>query len=657
MTSGTFARMAIALLTALLWMPAGWAQDDGAGQEASVSNRMARTEIVVTAARRVMPLADTPEVIQLVDRQSIAELKPSRTGEIFDYLTGAAVETGTGVGMPNRSVVSLNGLPASYTLVLVDGVRLLSEHIHTGQNLENVPAQAIERVEVLRGSASAQYGTGPIGGLVNIVTRRAGDQPELTLELAGGRYNTWESGASLLLPLDDGLRLASFARWEESDGVPLLAPAQRVGHSGYSRLHLLNRADLDLGAETTAFASLGYVANTMDFNLGSGAAPRWGDAEMTLVTPVAGLTHRLTPDFEIAGQAAYSDWDNEASAEQNQLWEPQLHATWRFAEGHSLLAGGDLRYNEFARSQVASHSQAAHGLFLQHDWQPLSSFATTLSLRHEKVEDIEAAFSPKLAMMYTPVAALTLRAAVGRGFHAPSLMELHEEGFGHGGTAYRFGNPELEPEYSTTYTLGVDYRPLERLTFVLHGFYSTIDDMIVPVFEGAWALDPTVDVWRRQNIEEAEVYGGEAMARWEVTDSLRFETGYTYADNEDKATGRQLPYRPGSSAYGRLSARQPIGNDMALGAFVGLRAAFDREAWNWKPAAGTDPRNPDGLVTALEDYVKLDAGASLTVGPDWEFYVKVENILAEDIENLDDAHTIIDGDVICWLGVKYNVPL
>jgi outer membrane receptor for ferrienterochelin and colicin len=236
-------------------------------------------------------------------------------------------------------------------------------------------------------------------------------------------------------------------------------------------------------------------------------------------------------------------------------------------------------------------------------------------------------------------------------------MELHEEGFGHGGTAYRFGNPDLEPEYSTTCTLGLDYQPLAPLGIVLHGFYSTIDDMIVPVFEGAWAQDPSVDVWRRMNIEEAAVYGGEAMLRWELTDTMRLETGYTYADNEDKSTGRQLPYRPGSAAYGRLSARGPIGQEFALGAFVGVRAAFDREAWNWKPAAGADPRSPDGLVTALEDYVKLDAGASLTVGQDWEFYVKVENILAEDIENLDDAHTIIDGDVICWLGVKYNVPL
>jgi outer membrane receptor for ferrienterochelin and colicins len=617
----------------------------------------ARTEIVVTAARRAMPLADTPEVIQLVDRHAIAEIKPTRTGEIFDYLTGASVETGTGVGMPNRSVVSINGLPANYTLVLVDGVRLLSEHIHTGQNIENVPAQAIERIEVMRGAASAQYGTGPIGGLVNVLTRRCGDVPELTLEVAGSRYNTWESGASLLLPLSDELRLSSFARREESDGVPLLAPASRAGHTAYSRLHLLNRVDLDLGDETKAFASLGYVANTMDFNLGNATAPRWGEADMTLITPVVGFTQRLTPLLDIAGQAAYSDWDNEASAEKNIFWEPELHATWRAAEGHTLLAGGDFRRNEFERSKVANHDQQSHGFFLQHDWKPLASFASTLSLRHDKVEDVEAAVSPKLAMMYTPVETLTVRASVGRGFHAPSLMELHEEGFGHSGTAYRFGNPDLEPEYSTTYTVGIDYRPLAPLNVVLHGFYSTIDDMIVPVFEGAWDQNPAVDVWRRTNIEEAEVYGGEAMLRWELTDAMRLEAGYTYADNEDKSTGRQLPYRPGSAVYGRLSASKALGSEMSLGVFVGVRAAFDREAWNWKPAAGTDPRNPDGLVTQLDDYAKLDAGASLTVGQDWELYVKVENILGEDIENLDDAYTIIDGEAICWLGVKYNVPL
>ena len=54
-------------------------------------------DVVVTAGRREMPMADTPEIIQVVDRKAIEEINPSKTGELLEYLTGAAVETGTGV--------------------------------------------------------------------------------------------------------------------------------------------------------------------------------------------------------------------------------------------------------------------------------------------------------------------------------------------------------------------------------------------------------------------------------------------------------------------------------------------------------------------------------------------------------------------------------
>jgi len=92
-------------------------------------------ETVVTATRRDTLLSEAPSVIQLVTRQEIEELNPSSTGKLLEYVTGVTVESGTGSALPKRSVVGLNGLPANYTLVLVDGVRLLSEHIHTGTSV------------------------------------------------------------------------------------------------------------------------------------------------------------------------------------------------------------------------------------------------------------------------------------------------------------------------------------------------------------------------------------------------------------------------------------------------------------------------------------------------------------------------------------------
>jgi outer membrane cobalamin receptor len=614
-------------------------------------------EMVVTASRREMPLAGTPDVIQVIDRKTIERIRPLKTGDLLGYVTGVSVETGTGVGLPNRSVVSVNGLPASYTLVLVDGVPLLSEHIHTGQNLESIPPMAIERIEIMRGAASAQYGTGAIGGIVNIVTRKCGESPAASLQAAAGSYNTLEMGASLFVPAGEAVRVSSFAWYEESDGVPLLKPDNRVDHAAYSRMSLLNRFDFDLGGDTAAFASLNYVVNRMDFNEGTSANPDWGTADMTLATPVLGVSHAISPSVGIAGQVAHSRWDNEASDELNVFWKPDAHATWQLDKRQTVMVGGDYSWNQFERAKVPIDEQEAYGLFAQHEWKPHDRFSSMAAVRYDSIDGGVSAVSPKLSAMYSPVESLRIRASVGRGFHAPTLQQLYEEGFGHSGRAYRFGNPELEPEYSTTCTTGLEWKALKGMTFVVHGYYSDIDDMIVPVYEGPWSEDPGIDVWRRQNIEEAEVYGGEASLNWAVNGWLSLETGYTRTESENRETGRRLPYRSGSSLYGRLVATHSIGGNCAISGFVGARAAFDREAWNWKPAPGTSPDNPDGLTTPLKDYTKLDAGVSLALGSDYEVFVKVENIFGEDIENLDDAYTVIDGEPVFQAGAKYNFPL
>jgi outer membrane receptor protein involved in Fe transport len=174
--------------------------------------------------------------------------------------------------------------------------------------------------------------------------------------------------------------------------------------------------------------------------------------------------------------------------------------------------------------------------------------------------------------------------------------------------------------------------------------------MIVPVFEGAWDEDPTKDVWRRTNIEKAKVYGAEIKARYTFCPGCRVEGGFSYTGNEDEDTGRQLPYDPGSSAFVKAVAGGALGPQWKWSAFAGLRAVLDRSAWSWKPAPDASPSDPSGLTTPLEDYEKLDAGLSVTYCDTYKLYVNVYNLLGQDIENLDDAYTVLDGEPTFMVG-------
>jgi outer membrane receptor for ferrienterochelin and colicins len=635
----------IAILGSRGWAGEGPAEPPAAAGVEGAAEGERLPEVVVTATRRETLLSETPDVVQVITRREIEEVNARSTGELLEYVTGTTIETGTGSGFPQRSIIGLNGLPANYTLVLVDGVRLLSEHIHTGRNIELVPPESIERIEIIRGAAAAQYGSDAIGGVVNIITRKCKDKPEVSLGASAGRYDTYTGDFGLLQPLNQQVRLSAFLNRVQSHGLPIKAPEHRIGEMGFGRYRGLARIDFDVSETTSVFGWVHGVDNTMDW--------QGEEADSDLTTTVLGGRSHLTSSLDLFAQVAYSKWEAEVSSEENKLIQPEAHIAWFISDAHTLTTGVDLRHHDFSRSAaIDAPTQDTLGVFAQHEWQPVDRFTLMTALRYDDVEDSDSVLSPKVSFVYDTPLPVLLRGSVARGFRAPTPQELYERGYGHGGRAFRFGNPDLDPEESTTYSLGAEIFPGQPFELMLYGHYSEIDDMIVPVYQGPWAEDPTKDVWRRINIAEAEVYGAEAKARYTFSPHTRIEGGYSYTDNEDKGTGRQLPFDPGSSAFLKGVVGGPITTDWRWSAFATLRAVFDRSAWSWKPGPGADPDDPSGLTTRLDDYEKVATGLSVHYKDRYEFYVRLDNVLGQDLEHLDDLFTVVDGEPILTVGGK-----
>ena len=602
--------------------------------------------IMVTATRTETLLSDVPDVAHVITTDQIDEVSPLETGRPFEYVPGTSIETGTGSGTPKRSIIGLNGLPANYTLVLVDGVRLLSEHIHTGQNLELIPPQSIERIEIVRGASSAQYGTDAIGGVVNIITRRCGEEPEVSVGVSAGTFDTYQADLGLEQKLGSNVRLTLFANHEQSDGVTIKAPAHRVGNMGYERLTGLARLEVDVSDATQVF---GWT------HLGSGSMDWQGDvSENWMQTGVVGLTHKFGQAAKLSAQVSHAMWDAERSGERNELAAGELNLHWWASEQHTLACGLDGRDNVFERSAVPDvPGQQTVGGYVQDSWRAGDQLTVLMALRADYVEDIGSMAAPKLSAIYDPESPMRLRCSLARGYHAPTLQELYEEGYGHGGTALRFGNPDLEPEYSTTFTMAYEYVPPGPLDLMLYGHYSDITDMIVPVYEGPWAVDPTKDVWRRTNIASAKVYGAEIAARYRFSERSRIEGGFCYTGNEDEETGRQLPYDPGSALYLKAVGSLSDGPAWKVSCFLGLRCTYGRSAWSWKPEASAPVGDPSGMIIELEDYQNLEAGISAKSESGLSMFLNLDNILCQEIENLDDVFTKIENEVLVRGGVRY----
>ncbi len=605
-------------------------------------------EVVVTASRNEKLLEKTPEVLQVISAKEIEQLNVSSTGEILDYLSGVNIETGTGSGYPKRSIVSLDGFPANYSLIMVDGIRLVTEHVHTGQNVDVVPPENIERIEVIKGASSAQYGSDAMGGVINIITKKSHTKTESSISLSGGSFETYNATFSVRTPINEKLNISSFLSYEESAGVPILSPTHRIGNMGYNKFMTMNNLGFRLNNISSIAMNLTYSQNSMEF--------RDDNVYSRMLLSSLDYESKISNNFIANVRLKYSSWTAELSDEENDVLNPEVY--FNYILGTNLItAGADFKHVKFNRTAVIEQTQSIIGIFLQDEIE-LNRFSLLAALRLDKVENISPVLTPKIAAMYQVSNNLWLRASFGRGFHAPTVQELYEEGYGHGGNAYRFGNPDLEPEYSLTTTFSIEYSPIRTIDLLLHGYYNSIDNMITPIFGGVWEDNPDTSLviykWVRTNIHEAEIYGFESTLRYNLNDKLLFEGGYTYTHNKNVTTGGQLPYYPGESISAKVIFNYNLFSKYPGSCFVSLRATKNRSAWNWKPVSGADTDNPDGLITKLDDYQLLNAGIQIMFYKNLNIYMNIGNILGQNIQKLDDLFTEFIGETTMKIGLSMN---
>lgn len=167
-------------------------------QEHPVSARVELEEIVVTGSR--LRGASGSSTVTVFDRARIEELGASSVPDLLKYLPQQPFARGENSRFGGAQFVELRGIGADMTLVLINGRRAVTSAPQIASNafdLNTLPISAIERIEVLSDGASAVYGADAVGGVVNIVLKRAIDEPQLDLRYGTARHGAEERRASL----------------------------------------------------------------------------------------------------------------------------------------------------------------------------------------------------------------------------------------------------------------------------------------------------------------------------------------------------------------------------------------------------------------------------------------------------------------------------
>ena len=534
--------------------------------------------VQVTANRIELPLDEALASVTVITR---ADIEASQAPDLIDLLgRQAGIDVARTGGPGAGSAVFMRGANSNHSLVLIDGIRVGS----TGQGVfdfAHLPTEQIERIEIVRGPRAAFWGSDAIGGVIHIFTR---DPSAPSVRATAGSYG--RAGLSAGTGLGDtrqGLGLT--AGYQRLRGFSATNPdavfAYDPDDDGYRNRNLSLRGRTSVGSQVLAFTVLGTDAD-VEFDRGQTAA-RNSSGGLTLAGDLgARWSHQLT-----AGHAR-EDLDT-ASSFSNQFRSRRTSLDWI----NSLRTGGDARFSfglNWQRERGES-SNVFNGELFSQDRESKAAFAgyggrfgdhvLDVSLRRDDSSQYGGATSGNAGWGWDFSERARLRLSWGEGFRAPNFNELFypDTGFGFA------GNPDLRPEASETWEVGLALEPAAAHRVALSAYRSRVRDLIAFAAPGS---NNAINI-SRAALEGVELDYRFVHGNWTAGGNL------TWQDAVNAGTGAPLLRRAKRKAHLDLGYRFGNGWELGLDAdHVSARADFGadldaytlahlRLAWQFSP--------------------------------------------------------------------------
>ncbi len=611
---------------------------------ATAQNAAELDTLVVSATRIERALNDTPVRTEVVSRHELDRIHARSLKEALENVPGLQLREIHG---KSGYEASLQGLSSDQLLILIDGMPLAAS---TGSSvdLNQLAVADIERIEIIKGAASAQYGSSAMGGVINIITRQAEAGLRSTLSYDAGSYGKQNIGertsdiaqhhasASLeggnqtlkarlsadvrnnqgfdanpstwVRQGDDSERTqyAGQLTWRIQDGAFLAAEVQQFKENDKQWLH----------QENNRFSNKYESIERQRFNVAGGYAFANG-GQFTAKS----LIERYQSD-SYKQNLGYVPFDVRAMSVDTDFVSLQwdLPSTFLGMTRHQWQIGSDLRRERLTQfkdgvAEIGRSGQAEREndeVFVQDDYFFSENGELVLGLRVQNDSDFGLHSSPKAALKYRIFEAhdqqVLLRASVGTGYRVPNLKERYYT-FDHSSIGYVvLGNPDLNPETSVSYQAGVLWQISAQHSVDINAFYNDIQDLI-QTDKNSFGTVNGAAAYRYQNIDSAQTYGIESLYQQQLLDFLRVNFSHTYTQAKNKTTGEKLTQKPEHIAR--------VGLDMQLtNAWqVGVRSRYQS-----RELAQSSPRvwSPQWLT--------LDVKTSYQISPSLSTFAGVDNL-------------------------------
>ena len=522
-------------------------------------------EVVVTGTKTFKRQTESAVIVNVLDGKTIEKVAAQTISESLSFQPGLRMETDCQTC--NYTQLRMNGLGGAYSQILINSRSVFSPL--TGlYGLEQLPTALVERIEVVRGGASALYGSSAIGGTVNIITKlpeRNSYEVTSNNQVIGGDaldYNVNGTLTALSQKRNSGMAMYAFHRerdaYDHNDDNFSELPEIQNNSFGINSFFLIDedqKIEANFSAtneyryggemvEGPAYLAKQSEERTHNIIMGGADYENNFSTRTSLILYTAGqYTKRkhftgIAPDGGEELQAYNNAPPYGHSKNSTLQFGSQLnHAINDFAgTGTNIFTfGAEYVYDDVfdeisAYSYLIDQQTKNLGAFIQSDWSITRKTTLLAGIRADKHNFVDnVILNPRISLLLKPNLNTQVRVSWSTGFRAPQAFDADMHiAFAGGGIQTVELADDLEEERSQSVSASLNWdKPNEKhiVGFTLEGFYTRLNDAFILEETGTDANGNSM--LEKRNGGNSQVYGATFEARANFNRTLQIEGGLT----------------------------------------------------------------------------------------------------------------------------------
>ncbi|NLG16179.1 MAG: TonB-dependent receptor [Fibrobacter sp.] len=604
-------------------------------------------KMVITATKTARKTSEIPVSVTVISLDEIKASSARSIDDLLQYAAGVQVKRAVGMGEGVPSDIIMRGIPgalaATRTLILVDGIPTNASGTPF-LIINEIPLEAVKRVEIVRGPFSSLYGANAFGGVINIITQTGDGKPRVQMsaetslpftsahnymrdDRSYGRQfwndafsEAYWNGTGLLsggnerfdILLSGGYR--SIGNYYMRDSA--LAKGKNIEYLksrenyDYRDYRLFLKSGLRISEQLSTNLQARYFNSDLGFSKTKNTQPPVDvvtKGDKFLIGPSMDYAPADWLKLHIGGfyRMVNGEYFNEAPSEDGFVpslwngksddWQIEGQGILKPFKTHTFIIGFDHLWNniEFGAMRNRNTSEIIppflrreklirnFGLYLQDEISVFRGIKVVPALRYDLHSLFGGEFSPKLGISGPAGDLFFLRMSGGGAFRAPSTTELYMPDFPV--SVFRLvSNSSLKPEYVWAFDCGADFKPLKNLTITSDFFSNYMKDMITFNFiVGEDLFNTTVT---HGNVESARSWGVENQLQWDPFAFLSLKGNYTFTESENEKYKVSLDYIARHKFNVEVNYKKSFGDRLLEAGiaegFVGKREYFD---WGVRP--------------------------------------------------------------------------